>query len=97
MRFVTLVRSSVILCIDCNKSDIEMIEFESISECFKLSGKPQLKGVPVLLHKDMDNVEDLIGDTVLVDDEEIFVIGVERFAHAPPWKEGEAIALAFRV
>jgi len=74
-----------------------MIEFESISECFKITGKPGLGGVPVLLHKDMDNFDELIGDTVLVDDEEIFVIGVERFAHAPPWKEGEAIALCFRV
>jgi len=74
-----------------------MIEFESISECFKILGNRGLKGVPVLLHKDMDNFDELIGDTVLVDGEEIYVVGVDRFAHAPPWKEGEAIALAFRV
>ena len=74
-----------------------MLEFESIADCFKITGKPDLKGVPVLLLKDMDNFDDLIGDTVLVDDEEIYVTSVERFAHAPPWKEGEVVALVFKV
>jgi hypothetical protein len=46
--------------------------------------------------RDEAGIQELIGAEVLIDGKTHRVLGVERFAHAPPWREGELIGLAVK-
>lgn len=66
-----------------------MMSFISLSS-FPINGK-QCYGV--LNPERCNNFDHLIGQSVLIDQKPHTIIGVERFAHAPPYIAGEKIAL----
>lgn len=47
----------------------------------------------VELDRDYENVDELVGTTILLDGTLRVVRGVERYAHAPPWRKGETVSL----
>ena len=48
---------------------------------------------PVLNPRECDDFKYLTGKTVLMNGIKRKVVSVERFAHCPPWRKGEKIAL----
>jgi ABC-type antimicrobial peptide transport system ATPase subunit len=66
--------------------------YEFVSrEAFEVTGR----GVayPVANPVECNDFSHLIGQVVLINGEARTVVGVERFTHAPPWREGEGISL----
>ena len=49
------------------------------------------------LDRDTDDFAHLIGAEVIINGALVTVVGVERFAHSPPWRRGEDIGLMVKV
>jgi hypothetical protein len=47
----------------------------------------------VSLDRDTADFSHLLGHDVQIDGKVVRVVGVERFAHSPPWRAGEHIGL----
>lgn len=67
-----------------------MIKFDSIG-VYEITGRGRVYTVE--LERDMKDVDVFVGREVLIDGRFWKVNGVERFAHAPPWRKGEPIGL----
>jgi hypothetical protein len=47
----------------------------------------------VLLDRETTDFQHLIGKHVIIDDKVYKCIGVNRFSHMPPWRQGEPVGL----
>jgi hypothetical protein len=70
-----------------------MISFKSLDQ-FTIKGR----GTAYIVELDQDTKDfsHLLHKEVAIDDKKATVIGVERYAHCPPWHAGERISLLTR-
>ena len=61
------------------------------SEWTKIKGRGRL--AIVVLDRDTADFSHLVNQEVEIDGKSYRCIGVERFAHMPPWRQGESVGL----
>lgn len=66
-----------------------MLSFTSLSS-YPIKGYQAFAVNNPYLCNDFDHIKH---NTVLIDGVQYFILGVERFAHDPPWRENEPIGL----
>ena len=71
------------------------IEFECLPEnMFYISGRG--KAYTVRNPKKCVNFNHLVDQEIIMNGDRRIVVGIEKFAHHPPWVEGEIISLVLR-